>query len=353
MGKYLTSILLGLTLLLPAHTALAETEVTGFASMVGGIVTHGNQFLSDYPNTGLYDKDISFAPDTSFGIQFKTSTNESFEFIIQLLSHGSLDYDIDVDWAYINYSIDSELSLQLGRKRLPLYYYSDFYDLGFAYYWIRPPSDSYTWQISAYNGMSLLYEPDLGKWDTTFNFYLGREDDKENELLSFLADNNLVDESWKNILGFVAEVSDDTFDYRFTVMNSQLSRQSNNVTLSDGVNQLFYGISVNIHADKLIFLSEYNHYQRHADNISVSTYMLSLAYKLNKTTPHITYSQLKQRPILNGGDEHHYTYSLGVRHNLNPSTALKVQYDITTDKGVQSPVVGDGKLLSFGLDITF
>lgn len=355
MGKLLISIIIGLAVLLPAHSTLAETKVTGFASMVGGIMTHGNQYLSDYPNTGLYDKDISFAPDTSFGIQFKTKTNDQFEFIIQLLSHGSLDFDTDVDWAYVNYAINSELSLQIGRKRLPLYYYSDFYDLGFAYYWIRPPSDNYTWQITAYNGMSLFYEPDLGHWDTLFNLYIGREDDNENELLTFLIDNNPIDESWRNIIGFVAEISDDTFEYRFTIMSSQLHRQYSvsNGILADGVNQLFYGISINLHGDNLVFLSEFNRYQRPADDITVSTYMLSLGYKLDKTTPHITYSELKQEQILNGGDEHHYTYSLGLRHNVNPTTAMKVQYDITTDNGVESPIVGDGKLLSFGLDITF
>lgn len=354
MAKTLVSSIIGIMCLLSAHTAASETKVTGFASMVGGIVTQGDQYLADYPGVGLYDDDLSFSPDTSFGVQLKTKLNRESEFIIQILSHGANEFDTEIDWAYINYTIDSELSLQVGRKRLPLYYYSDFYNLGFAYYWIRPPSDNYTWQITNYNGLSLFYEPEIGNMDALFNIYIGREDDDENKLLSFLADNNPVNESWKNIIGFVAELSDDIFEYRFTVMSSQLTREANSIVISDSVNQLFYGISVNAHFEKTILLSEFNHYRRPTDDTHVTTYMFSFGYKIDKTTPHITYSELKQTRTLNGGDEHHYTYSVGVRHDLNPSSALKIQYDITTDKGTgDSSIVGDGELLSIGLDITF
>ena len=356
MAKNILIGLIGLTALLSAHTAVAsETTVSGFASMVGGIVTQGDQYLADYPNTGLYDDALSFSPDTSFGVQLKTKLNPQSEFIIQALSHGAHGFDIDIDWAYLNISLDSEFSLQAGRKRLPLYYYSDFFSLGFAYYWMRPPSDNYTWQITNYNGVSLFYEPDFLNWDALFNIYIGREDDEHNKLLTLLLEGNntTVSESWKNIIGFVAELSDDTFDYRFTIMSSELTRHHNDLVQSDGVRQLFYGLSINARFDNAIILSELNRYTRAADDIDVTTYMLSLGYKINsKTTPHITYSELQQSHIPLG-DEHHYTYSLGVRHDLNKKMALKLQYDITTDKAVDSPIVGDGELLSFGLDIVF
>lgn len=353
MTKTFVLTLFGLTALLIAQLTMAETKVTGFASMYGGLVTNGEQFLADYPNTGLYDTDFSFAPETTFGVQLKTNPNDQIEFIIQLLSRGAHEFDTDIDWAYVNYSINSELSLQMGRKRLPLYYYSDFYELGFAYYWVRPPSDNYTWQITNYNGLSLIYEPDLEYWDASFNLYIGREDDKENNLLTFFADNTPVDESWKNMVGFVAEISDEFFEYRFTAMSSQLSRESNNIILSDGVNQVFYGLSVNARFDNHIILSEYNHYKRAADNIRVTTHMISYGYKLQKLTPHITYSELKQLNNINGADEHHYTTSIGLRYNLNASSALKVQYDKTIDDAINSTIVGNAELLTFGIDVVF
>jgi len=351
--KHVFTSLFSIVVIFTSTAALCETKISGFASMFAGIASKGDQFLADYPNTGLYDDDISFAPDSSFGVQLKTRSSDKLEFIIQLISHGAHEFQNEIDWAYINYNIDSELSLQMGRKRLPLYFYSDFYDLGFAYYWVRPPSDNYTWQITNYNGLSLVYEPELGHWDASFNLYLGREDDKENHLLTFLASNTPVDESWKNIIGFVAELSDDIFEYRFTIMFSQLHRQVGNIVLSDDVGQLFYGFSFNARIDQFTFLSELNHYERSNDNIFVDTSMFSFGYKVGKTIPHITYSNLKQKQRAGNGDEHHYTVSIGARHNLNKTTALKMQYDDTTDKGVTTPVVGDGKLLSFGVDFIF
>jgi len=331
----------------------AETDVSGFASIAGGLVTNGDRYLSDYPNAGIYDDDLSFAPDTTIGLQLKTSLNEDSDFVLQLVNRGASDFHTDIDWAYLNYKFDHELSLQAGRKRLPLYFYSDFFDLGLAYHWIRPPADNYTWQITSFNGISLQYESELDNWDMLLNVYIGREDDKDNELLTFLASNNPVDETWKNILGFVAEFSDAQFELRFTIMSSQLDRFVNNVQIAEDVDQLFYGFSVNYTYRQLTVLSELNHYERDDDNISVNTHMLSLAYNIESYTPHITYSKLRQDRSVGSGDELHSTYSIGVRKSLNKSTAIKLQFDKTSDKANTTTIVGDGELLSFGIDFVF
>lgn len=345
--KYFTLFLI---LALYAEIGLAETKIKGFASFVGGLLTHGNQFLADYPNTGLYDDALSFSPDSNIGVQLKTKLDPQYEFIVQILSRGANEFQSDIDWAYINYSYNSEISLQVGRKRLPLYYYSDFYDLGFAYHWIRPPSDNYTWQISNFNGFSLSYEPASFELDSLFTLYIGREDDNENKLLSFLAGNTRVDESWKNILGSVAEISNDFLEFRLSFMTSDLYRKVGTLSLSEGVKQTFYGLSLNIDLDQYNILSEFNRYERPTDNIFVSTYMLSLTYRVKNYTPHITYSELNQT---SGGDEYHYTYSIGLRTELNKSTAFKIQYDNTTENATTVPVVGDGELLSLGIDLVF
>ena len=331
----------------------AETDFQGFGSIAAGIVTSGDRFLSNYPNAGIYDDDLSFSPDTTIGLQLKTTLNDKTDFVIQLVNRGASDFDTDIDWAYINYSIDHELSIQAGRKRLPLYFYSDFFDLGLAYHWIRPPADNYTWQITSYNGVNLQYEAEMENWDMLLNVYIGREDDKDNELLTFLASNNQVDETWKNIVGVVAELSDEQFELRFTVMTSQLDRYVNNVQIADSVDQLFYGFSVNYTYQQFTILSELNHYERADDNIYVDTSMMSLAYKIKSYTPHITYSKLRQDRSVGSGDELHSTYSIGCRKDLNKTTALKLQFDKTTDKANTTTIVGDGELLSFGIDFVF
>ncbi|MCK5335314.1 MAG: hypothetical protein KAQ67_04095 [Gammaproteobacteria bacterium] len=354
MAKRSVLFLVGLVFYASASSVMADIKVTGFSSMVGGIAMRGEQYLADYPNTGVYDENLSFAPDTTIGIQLKNKLSPEYEAVMQLLSRGTNDFTVDIDWAYLNYSISPETSLQIGRKRLPLYFYSDFYELGFAYHWIRPPADNYTWQITNYTGFSLIHETELENWDALFMLYFGHEKDKDNQLLGFLSGNGTVyDETWKNMIGFVSEFSTEQYELRFTIMSSVLDRDINGLPYLSNVEQLFYGFSFNVNIDSYILLSEFNRYERPENEKYVSTYMISLGYKIQKYTPHFTYSEFKQTQVLNGGDEFHFTYSLGLRRELNKSTALKIQYDKTTDKGVNTTITGDGELLSFGLDFVF
>ena len=350
--KQLKLILAYLILISHVHIGHAETQVSGYASFVAGKVTSGNEFLADYPKTGVYDKDWSFSPDTSIGVQLNTDINDKLEFVIQAVSNGATDFDVELDWAYISYQLSTDLSFQAGRKRLPLYYYSDFFDVGYAYYWIRPPADNYTWQISNYNGLSLMYQPQIGDWDSLFYFYFGREDSEENELLSMLISAS-VDETWKNMFGVVAELSQEWVELRFTYMNSQLDRTVNDIITTEDVNQTFSGVSINLYVENISVLSEFNQYERSASDIHVKTSMLSVAYRVGDFTPHLTRSMLDQDDNIAGGDEHHETKSLGFRWDLNKKTALKIQYDKVKDEGVNIPVLGSAESISIGIDFVF
>ena len=334
---------------MPAHS---ETSITGYASIVAGKVLDGDAFLADYPKTGIYDQDISYSPDTSFGLQFSNEINNETAFTIQLTANGASDYQPDISWAYLNYRFNPELSVQIGRKLLPLYYYSDFFDVGFAYYWIRPPVDNYTWQITNYNGINLLYETNLQDWDISVNVYTGREDSEDNELLSFFH-NAKTSETWKNMLGLVTEASLSWVELRISILKSQLDRIINDVPVISDTDQIFKGVSLNLYPGNFTILSEYNHYQRDDNDIDIATHMISLGYTYKKYTPHITHSSFKQDINSNGGDENHTTTSYGLRWYLNSKTALKVQYDVVDDKGLIIPTLGDSKSVSFGIDVIF
>jgi len=341
-----------MVLLLRGPIVLADISISGYASVVAGRVTTGNEFLADYPKVGVYDSDWSFSPDTSIGVQLKTDLNNKLEFVIQAISNGASDYDADLDWAYIIYQLNSEFSIQAGRKRLPLYYYSDFFDVGHAYYWIRPPVDNYTWQISNYNGLSLQYQPYFGNWDVLFNLYAGREDSNNNDLLSLFS-GVPVDETWKNMLGIVAELSKDWIELRATFMQGQLDRTVNGIVTDQDVKQEFSGVSVNFYLGNFIILSELNKYKKRASDIQVDTNMYSIGYQLDNFTVHVTHSAFKQVENALGGDEDHETDSIGFRWDIDKSTALKIQYDNVKDNGINIPVLGASEAISLGIDIVF
>jgi hypothetical protein len=352
MQKPLLAVVLGISVLASTAPFAAETRVSGYGSFVAGKTISGQHFLSDYPKTGVYDRDWSFSPDTTIGIQLSHEIDQNYSFIVQLNAHGAREYETEINWAYINYQINTELSVQLGRKRLPLYYYSDFFDLGYAYNWIRPPADNYTWQISNFNGISLLYETHLGNWDASFNIYTGREDSQSNDLLSYLSADD-VDETWKNIIGVVGDFTYSWLNIRLTAMSSELDRTINDMLATENMNQQFAGLSVNITRDNFSLLSEFNGYKRNDDDIDIRTRMLSLSYTINDVIPYISYSEFCQELTSAGGDENHTTRSAGIRWDIFRDTALKIQFDNIDDKGVGSPVLGDSEAIAIGIDVVF
>lgn len=352
MRKYFCQFLAGI-LCLAAYPAIAvEMDVRGFASIIAGKVVEGERFLADYPKAGFYDDEVSLKPDTSVGLQFSSDLGYDTSFTAQFVSNGARDFDTEATWAYLKYQIVPVLSLHLGRKRLPLYFYSDTFDLGFTYNWIRPPADNYTWQISSYNGGSINYFPQWGYWDTTISLYGGQEESENNDLLSFLSGAS-VDETWKNIGGIVFETSYDWLDFRLSWMRSDLDREVNDVIVAKNIEQVFSGTSLNLHFGNFSILSEFTRYQRDYNDIEINTDMVSAAYRIGQFTPHVTRSRFKQEENAAGNDEHHFTNTYGIRWDIHPSVAIKIQYDKVTDKGVVTPILGDSRVHSLGIDVVF
>ena len=330
----------------------AEIKLNGFGSLVAGRVTEGNEFLADYPKTGIYDNDWSLSPDSTFGLQFSSYITDEFSFIAQIVANAASDSDIDVDWLYLNYQVTPELSVQLGRKRLPLYYYSDYFDVGYAYYWIRPPADLYTWQVTNYNGVSLLYEKNLGDWDTSINLYYGNEESEDNELLGLLF-GVPVDENWNDMVGVVGTMVNEWLDMRLSYMEGLVNRDINGVSVIKDTKQQFLGLSINLSLADLQVLSEFNNYRRPDNHVEIDTYMLSFGYQIGDFTPHITRSAFEQEINAAGNDEKHHTTTLGVRWDFYTNTAFKVQYDEVVDEGTTVPIKGDSRSVSLGLDFVF
>lgn len=348
----LLSVVLVFTILFICKPSLAEIKLNGFGSVAIGTVVEGEEFLADYPKTGIYNNDLSLDPDTTLGLQLSSYFTDKFSLIAQLAVHGASDYDPEIDWLYLNYYLTPELSVQAGRKRLPLYYYSDYFDVGYAYYWIRPPPDVYTWQISNYNGASLLYETALGQWDASLNLYYGSEESEDNDLLSLLFGAS-VDETWKNMIGIVGTMSNNWLELRLTHMQGLIDRKISGVSVINDIEQQFLGVSVNFTFDSLLILSEFNNYRQPENDVEYNAYLISFGYQIGDLTPHITRSSFRQEITALGNDERHYTTSVGLRWDVVDNIAVKVQYDNVVDEGVIVPVKGDSSSISLAVDFVF
>lgn len=361
-------MVLAVSAALAAGTAQAEISVTGFASVYGGKVLSGTgvedfglgpTFLATYPTVGFYEDAWSFKPDSKYGLQFSSDLGQGLTATAQLVGRGADDYNAELEWAYLSYEVNEHWTIQAGKKRLPLYYYSDFFDVGYAYLWVRPPADNYTWQIFNYNGVNAQFNYQLGDWAVGGNLYTGREDDPNNKLLSEFFGSQPVREIWKDIMGGVLTLNRDWLDLRLTYMQYTNERYRNGVRVKwdgkDTRDGTFKGVAANIDYNNWLLLTEFNKLTLNSSDFD--TYMVSTGYRFDKFTPYISYADFYS----NGGEKHNTT-SLGFRWDFHSSAAFKLQYDKVEDNGYNvlpdntvnnQMVAGDSTAITFGVDLVF
>ncbi len=339
--------------------AQAEVKISGFASVVGGKVLSGTgvpefglepTFLANYPIVGYYDEDWSFKPDSKYGLQISADLLDGLTATAQLVGRGADSFNAEFEWAYLSYALNDHWTLQAGKKRLPLYYYSDFFDVSYAYLWIRPAADNYTWQIINYNGVNAQFNYQLSDWTVSGNIYTGREDDSENKLLSEFFGNEPVREIWKNIIGGVLSLNRDWLDLRFTYMTYQNERYRNGEPVTwegdDSRRGKFMGMSANVDYNNWVLLTEFNRLT--LDGGDFDTYLLSGGYRIGAWTPFVSYADFDSE------GEKHNTTSIGARWDFHSSAAFKIQYDDVSDDGINGgQVAGDSKAITFGIDLVF
>lgn len=356
-----------------ARVNAVEVSFNGFLSAVGGkaLETDDNPYafpcncpIVDYPFVGLYDEDWTFDADTTFGLQANFTINDKLSATAQIVAHGARDYDASVQWAYLSYSLNDSWTVQAGRKRLPLFYYSDFFDVGYAMPWIRAPGDLYGWQIVGYEGLNALYNGSWGDVGVTYNIWLGRDDDDNNALLSEVYYGVQVDETWKNMIGNYLDLNYDWLTVRIVYMINEVDRliydQAPPRVRLDSVEQEFAGIAANIDYGDLVIRSEYNTFERPDEDNEYKAALLGIGYRFGDFLPMITASRFEETATWPDIEKHN-TRSFSLRWDFSSSAAFKIQYDVFEDESTYfysgndnvSDFIGDYKLIALGVDVVF
>lgn len=153
-------------------SAQANIDWSGFANIAGGMTTSSDDTLFGY------DDKLDFNQDTLFALQGRASISEDFSVTTQLMSRGADNFDIAVEWAYVQYQLSDSTSINAGKLRLPLYMYSDSIDVGYSYHWLRTPQSVYRAPFNNYTGASVQYNAFVGDWMLSSQFIGGnvRED---------------------------------------------------------------------------------------------------------------------------------------------------------------------------------
>lgn len=96
-----------------------------------------------------------------------------------------------------------KLTLQIGRKRLPLFYYSETQDVGFAFpFWVRLLHSPMGWEIVNYNGINVLYRDRWGRRPSGLNHFGGNERRDDNPFWKiYNGRSTKTDSQWSNESG--------------------------------------------------------------------------------------------------------------------------------------------------------
>ncbi len=368
------------------NTALAkDIQINGFGSVVGASVIDGDGYIAEYMNLATYeDDDLDFGQETRVGLQITGEINEKMSATTQLLFRASNDFDAEVAWAFLSYDVLDDTTLQVGRLRAPVYHFSEFMDVGYAYPWLRIPADTYSLDITSYNGLRLMNSFSVGDHSLDLSLMYGQEKNENSELMSYLFPNQ-VDREFENLVGAVLQYDMDNISLRSSYVQGDLSETRHLSAELAGILGLpntvpsnigktdqtgaplvsadtdydisFFDASVKAELGNVKFIAEYNKYKPF-----YISYFGSLSYTIDEYELYILYSKFD----LDEAWESHDTQSIGLRWDFMPNVAFKLdlsQFDDTgynPFSGAPNPVFkgdpdndGDVTVLSAGFDFIF
>ncbi|MDF2180095.1 hypothetical protein P2G88_17710 [Aliiglaciecola sp. CAU 1673] len=381
MKKHIYLIALAISLF-STQVFSVNVEFSGYGSIVAGKtfgtvddpINIGERrdeiFTADFYDVGQYNNDFSFKPETVFALQAKTKLSDNVSITAQLVSKAVDEFSPDLDWFYLTYKLNEDWTFMAGRRNIPMYYFSEFSEVGYAYPWIRPPANLYWWQVTQFNAVQALYTFVWGEYNHTVNFFYGNEYSKDNKEMLFYerlygTGASSVDEFWTDITGFNWNVSGEYFDVRFVYFVNDRDRDiffpDGSMTSNRHFSQSFIGFGGTINLYPLTILFDYNFVDY--DDVrgtEFPTYLISLAYSIDEFQPYISYSKAdhertKATPPTEDLEEH-YLLSVGLRYDFIPTAAFKIQLDKFVDQG-HAPTGwnyhGDSTALTFGVDFIF
>ncbi|MGM0630860.1 MAG: hypothetical protein ACQESI_06810 [Pseudomonadota bacterium] len=191
--KYSLLASLSAAALVMSSSAFAQDKIewSGFGSIAAGMTTGSDDELFGY------DNDVDFNPGSLFALQAKANLSDKLSVTTQIMSRGSEDFDLGVEWAYVQYQLTDSASINVGKLRLPFYMYSDYLDVGYSYHWLRTPQSVYRVPFDNYTGVSFQHNAFVG--DFTFNTQIlagNMQDDID------VIDGNKAEAELNNLIGF-------------------------------------------------------------------------------------------------------------------------------------------------------
>lgn len=362
----------------------------GVGKMLGG--TRGKVadfdcpcFVADYAQAGVYDgrSGLQWKPDSKLGLQGSAAFDDRrLTLTAQVVARGARDGHTNLEWLYASYRLTDNITVQAGRKRLPMFYFSDTQDVGLAMPWTHLPPQLYGWDAVNYNGVNVAIQQALGGWSGTLNLLYGNETFRDSGYWKiYNGRQSRTDVRWSNITGGDLTLQKDWLELRLIFLQSDtqtrirapgtwnpVTGSYDATTIDSGWNpqpafkQRIHGIALNADPGKWLIRTELIRIDRPGQTFRDYAAIVGVGHRFGSWQPMLTYSRYwgqavngRLAPADDSALEGHATLALTLRYDLTATSAVKVQYDRQNDQsGPNWPTnYGNARLLSFSYDMVF
>ena len=186
MRRLLSACLSVLMMILAPQIAVADVNFAGFASIVYGKTLTDDDEQDTYYGT---NNDGQYRDCSLLGLRMDTDLGNNLSFAAQAVVYGENGYSPQFDWAYAKVDFTPQWSVSVGRTRIPLFMYSAYQNVAYAYPWIKPPHGVYGIpRFKSFDGAQLQYSTSFGEWISSVQAWIGsiRERLTENNLDSVM-----------------------------------------------------------------------------------------------------------------------------------------------------------------------
>ncbi len=309
-------------------TPVNAVEFDGF--LTAGFATHD---FEDSTYLDTITDDVRFDNDSKFGLQITAGVASNMQAVAQVLAAGSDEnFDLDVEWAYLDWTLSESFSVRGGKVKEPVFLISDYIEVGYAYPWIRPPQEVYRNNpINTINGMEFLVQTEVGGMGLTLQPYIGTNTEDVPGFPGVVFDAS-------NFFGAALQLSSRNFTLQVSFLDTDVTVSGDlgfGPTTSTGTASLTSaGFSMDV--SSVVMYAEYVTRDIEADTgiAAMDTlfpdqdaYYVTLGYRMGKYLPHITFANSEADPVAGGSPgASQDSITLGMRYEINDSAAFKFEF---------------------------
>ncbi|WP_150304391.1 porin [Pseudomonas saliphila] len=347
--------LLGLAVCLASTSAMAlepgEYRFNGFGTAA---ITHlgGADDAKGYGIQGQTTDAWRGDQLSKLGGQLSYGVADRLSATIQTVAKAEQDqWNLEVEWAYLAYQVNNQLTLRAGRLRPGAFMFSETLDVGYSYPWLRLPDEVYSQMpVSNYEGVDALYSLPVSFGTLNFQVSYGQATDREVFIHNL---DGPLDVDFKEVVtGSVSLATMNLGTLRYSYTESDL-----NLEMFGKFKGKFE--SVGHQYDNGNWLTNAEAIKRQSPLGTIESFYLMAGHRFGDYLPHVTYAQWDEK----GEPGRQSSWAYGLNYSLTPSVTLKGEYKrVESTRGFSGGFVPDfsvvdrtfdGDIVSIGADFIF